>query len=372
MTTRHDLVIIGGGPAGLATGIEAADKGLTAVVLDRAQPPIDKPCGEGLLPDAVASLLRLDVKLAPDEAFPISGIRYIDGEIEAAGRFAAPALGMRRWRLHRRLVERAAAAGVELAWGVSARGLATNSVETDRGLFFGRWLIGADGLASQVRRWGGFERASERPLRYGMRQHFAIAPWSHEVEVHFGKGAEGYVTPVTSGEVGVALLWAGGKVDFDSLLARFPSLARRLAGAARTSQVQGVGGFDRRVDDVARGNLALVGDASGYRDALVGDGIALALAQAEALVRALAASDLSLYERAHARIVRRSRLLTGALLWLVRHPDKRERILSALADDPELFDRLLALFGGIGPLPLAGILPVVRLLNRAFRAMEVR
>jgi len=372
MTSRHDLVVVGAGPAGLATAIFAARKGLTAAVIDRGQPPIDKPCGEGLMPAAVDALLRLDVKIAPGEAFPIAGIRYIDGKIEAEGRFDRPALGMRRWRLHQRLIERAVAtAGVELHWGVSARGLGTGAVDTDHGIFRGRWLIGADGLASQVRKWGGFERPSDRPLRFGMRQHFALAPWSNEVEVHFGQSCEAYVTPVALHEVGVALLWTGGKADFDSLLARFPALVERLAGAKRSSHLQGAGAFDRRVEAVARGNLALVGDASGYRDALLGDGVALALAQAEALVGALLAEDLERYEREHARIVRRSRWLTGALLWLTRHPDKRSRILEALAADPDLFDRLLAELSGVGTPRVGALFPVVRLLNRAFRAMDV-
>lgn len=371
MTARRDLVIVGGGPAGLATAILAARAGMTATVLERGKPPIDKPCGEGLMPAAVEALVRLDVKLAPGDAFPIAGIRYIDGGTEAAGRFAAPALGMRRWRLHQRLIERAAAAGVEMVWGVSARGLATHAVDSDRGLIPGRWLVGADGLASQVRQWGGFERASTRPMRCGMRQHFAVRPWSNEVEVHFGNRCEAYVTPVGANEVGVALLWDGSKTDFDSLLGRFPALAGKLAGRARLSRVQGAAGFDRPVSGVARGNLALVGDAAGYRDALVGDGVALALAQAEALVAALLAGDLDSYERAHGRIVRRSRWLTSALLWLARRPEKRERILEALAADPDLFDRLLADLSGVGAPPVGALLPVVRLLNRAFRAMDV-
>jgi len=372
MTTRSDLVIVGAGPAGLATALEAVRHGLSATVIDRSQPPIDKPCGEGLLPAAVEGLLRLEVTIAPTDAFPISGIRYIDGEIEAVGRFAAPALGMRRWRLHRGMVERATAVGVKIAWGVSARGLVSRGVESDGGLFPGRWLIGADGLASQVRRWGGFELDSTEPLRCGMRQHFALAPWSHEVEVHFGPGCEAYVTPVAREEVGIALLWDGSKTDFDTLLARFPALAARVAGRERRSPVQGVAGFDRRVNGVVRGNLALVGDASGYRDALVGDGVALALAEAEALVSALVAGDLESYESAHERIVRRSRWLTRALLWLARRPEKRRRVLEALADDPDLFDRLLDALSGVGTPPLSSLLPFLSLLNRAFRAMPAR
>ena len=51
-----DVFIIGGGPAGLAAGIAARQHGFAVVVADGAIPPIDKPCGEGLMPDGIAAL----------------------------------------------------------------------------------------------------------------------------------------------------------------------------------------------------------------------------------------------------------------------------------------------------------------------------
>ena len=52
---KTDVFIVGGGPAGLATGIAIRQRGLSVVVADLAQPPIDKACGEGLMPQTVAS-----------------------------------------------------------------------------------------------------------------------------------------------------------------------------------------------------------------------------------------------------------------------------------------------------------------------------
>ena len=51
MVKSTDIFVIGGGPAGLATAIAARQRGFDVVVADGAQPPIDKPCGEGLMPD---------------------------------------------------------------------------------------------------------------------------------------------------------------------------------------------------------------------------------------------------------------------------------------------------------------------------------
>src|SRR5215210_1837085 len=100
-----DLLVIGGGPAGLATAIRARLAGLDVAVLDRFHPPIDKACGEGLMPDAVARLREIGVETA---GFPFRGIRYLDGDLVADGIFPqAGGLGVRRVDLHEALVHRA-------------------------------------------------------------------------------------------------------------------------------------------------------------------------------------------------------------------------------------------------------------------------
>src|SRR4051794_38260866 len=147
------LLVVGGGPAGLATAIRARLAGLTTTVIDRARPPIDKACGEGLMPDAVTRLREIGVD---PRGFPFRGIRYLDGDLVAEGHFpGSGGLGVRRTELHAALVRRARSAGVDLRWGVKAEGLdmaAANGVRTDQGLLTARWIVGADGLRSQVRR----------------------------------------------------------------------------------------------------------------------------------------------------------------------------------------------------------------------------
>ena len=58
-----DVLVVGGGPAGLAAAIAARRKGMRVRVVDGAVPPIDKACGEGLMPDALKGLAEPGVRL---------------------------------------------------------------------------------------------------------------------------------------------------------------------------------------------------------------------------------------------------------------------------------------------------------------------
>jgi flavin-dependent dehydrogenase len=362
-----DVVIVGGGPAGLATAIGARLAGLSAIVLDRRQPPIEKACGEGLMPDAAASLAVLGVRLPPGESHPIRGICYVDGNVVADGAFpGAVGLGVRRLALHQALVERAQEVGVELRWGIAVLGLVPAGVQTAEGTIAARSVVGADGLLSSVRRWAGLDGAPEprRRQRFGVRRHYAMPPWSDRVEVHWGPRCEAYVTPISQQEIGVAMLWSGPAHGFDDLLGLFPRLADRLAGVPYTSRDRGAGPLRQRARGVVRGPVALVGDASGYLDAITGEGLAVTFHQAAALVAAVAAGDLARYAAAHRRIGRLPGILTSVVLACERRPVLRRRAVAALAAEPALFSRLLGIHGRTLPARQLGLNGALRLAWR--------
>lgn len=375
MEPMLDLLVVGGGPAGLATAIRARQAGLSVRVLDAGRPPIDKACGEGLMPDGVALLERLGVDIPPHRRFAFRGIRYVDGGLVADGTFpGAPGWGVRRPVLHEAMVARAQALGAEIRWGVAARGLAAMdaisgggapraeeapghppagrcvAVSTAAGVERARFVVAADGLRSMLRRAAGLELAPVARARLGLRRHFALAPWTDRVEVHWADGAEAYVTPVAADLVGVAILFEGSGPGFDQLLARFPALAARLAGAPAASRDRGAGPLEQRVGRVAGGNLALVGDAAGYVDAITGEGMALAFHQAFAAVEAIASGSLSAYPAAHRRIARLPEAFARLLLAVERRPWLRRRVMRALASDPRLFEAILALHVRARPL----------------------
>ncbi len=341
---RRNAIVVGGGPAGLATAVALARSGLEVLVLERERPPIDKACGEGLMPAGVAALRELGVELDSREVSRFRGIRYLSDEAEVRADFPGEhGMAVRRPVLHRALLERAEEAGVHFAWETPVRGLIERGVLTDRGSLEARWVIGADGLHSNVRAWGGFGRPSSRRKRFGIRRHYRVAPWSDDIEVHWGDHAEAYVWGLPGDEIGVAILWSGGATTFDRLLHRFPGLEARLAGAEVTSRDRGSGPFDQRVREVSRGHLALVGDAAGYRDAITGEGLALAFEQALALAACLADGSLRRYPRAVRRLTRRPYAFIALLLHAEARPAMRRRLLIALEEEPWIFERLVAI-----------------------------
>ena len=357
-----DVGVVGGGPAGLAVAIGARLAGLSVTVVDRSRPPIDRACGEGLMPDAMEQLSALGVAPPAGESAPFYGIRYIAGDLAAEGRFAGDVgYGVRRTGLHRELTARAESLGAELHWRTEVTGLTPAGLTLAGGALPARFVVGADGRHSAVRRLAGLEGTPPRRGRHAVRRHYKVEPWTGLVEVYWGEQVEAYVTPVGPSCVGVAMLWNGGPSSFDALLARFPALAGRLAGAPRASRDRGASLIGARPCAAARGRVALVGDSAGGVDPITGEGIALAFRQAARLVQALEASDLELYARSCPELSWRPRRMGSLLLLLERSAALRRRVVAALASDPALFSRLLAIHTGTAPSPAAALAAFLRL-----------
>jgi flavin-dependent dehydrogenase len=304
-----DVVVAGGGPVGLAAAIEARLAGLSVVVVEPREGAIDKACGEGLMPGALPLLARLGVDPA---GMPLRGVSYRSATRRADHRFAnGEGRGVRRTVLQAALAERAAELGVQWQTGKVASVEQDDSGVTAAGIR-SNWLLGCDGLHSGVRREIGVAGRARRGRRFGIRQHFRVEPWSDLIEVHWSRGVEAYVTPVDTRTVGVALLGRPG-LDFARELGAIESLAC-LAAAEPASPLRGAGALRQVATRRVVGRVLLVGDASGYVDAITGEGLRLGFAQATAAVASIVADRPGDYEREWRGITRDFRVLTGGLV----------------------------------------------------------
>lgn len=342
---QSDALIVGGGPAGLAAAIALRQKGLDVVVADALQPPIDKACGEGLMPDACKDLAALGI--AALDGAPFEGIAFLAGRRQAIAYFEHGAgIGIRRLQLHALLVDRCRELGVRLAWGTRVHVAPRQPLSIDGRSCTYRYAIGADGQTSRMRLAMGLGQGKIFSRRFGARCHYRAKPWSRLVEVHWGDLGQAYITPVGDEEVCVATVARSPAVRMEAVLRSLPALQERLQGATLLSTVRGALTTTRKLRRVITGNVALTGDASGSADAVTGEGIALSFRHALLLAEAIAADNLEIYQAGHPVIQRMPHLMSRVMLRMDAWPWTRERVMSLLSGQPQLFAHLLALHLG--------------------------
>ena len=311
---RYDAVVVGAGPGGSTAARNLAREGASLLMLDRARFPRDKPCGGGVTLRA-ASLQ--DIDLGPVIERTVTGVRFslrLGPTFDR--RFDKPLTYMtQRRRLDERLAAAAADAGAEFHDGEPVRTIETNgernggiSVRTDRGAYSASVLIGADGANGVVAREAGISVRREEAVALegnaGVSGDVA-RDWESLVGLDMGGLAGGYGWVFPKDEhlnLGVGA-W---KYAAFTLRPKLHDLCRRYGFDAEA--LANLRGHHLPVrlpgSPVARGPVALVGDAAGLVDPLSGEGIHMAFLSGRyasgAALRYLSgeANDLSAYQRA--------------------------------------------------------------------------
>ena len=398
MTTprRADVVVVGAGPAGAATGILLAEHGLDVVVLERATLPRPKICGEYLSPEAVRLLDRLGVLKTLDAAGPaaLAGMRITapDGTTVVA-RYRALhtwqpyrqyAMGVARETLDGALAERLRGLPLDFREDARVTDVLVDGAQVigvrgaDRGQapleIRARVVVGADGRHSVVAQRLGCREP--HPLRrLALVTYVRGVPECRELgEIFVDPPDYAILNPLAPERVNLSVVvpldhatpWSGRLEDF--LLARvrqLPHLARRLVGAERVAPVQALGPLAHRVRPPRQGGVVLVGDAAGFYDPFSGEGIFSALRGAElaveTIVGALRGGDVSVralagYQRArHAAFAGKDRV-TRALQAVIRRRWLANRVCRTLARRPGALDGLLGVLGDYVP---PGALPTL-------------
>lgn len=345
---QTDVFVVGGGPAGLAAAIAARRKGFAVIVADGAEPPIDKACGEGMMPETQAALRELGVTVPSGAGYGFRGIRFVQGETRVAAEFPeGQGIGIRRTALHQILIREAEKCDVQMLWKTPVVGIGDDGVRLASGTVSARWIVGADGGHSRVRRWSELDCRVSNSHRLASRRHYRVRPWAEFAEIYWAPRVQAYVTPISSEEVCVVAMGETLEdVDFEGAFTLLPELRERLAGAELCSRERGAITAMQSFARVWRGNVALVGDASGGVDAITGEGMRLAFRQAYALADAMGCGDLRAYGSAHKQLSRRPLWMGRLMLQLGRYDGMRSRMLQMLSRNPQSFARLLAIHVG--------------------------
>ena len=302
-----DVAIIGAGPAGCAAGITLARRGLDVTVVDKATFPRDKFCGDGLTVGA----LRLLEDLGFDPADVPSWHPVTDVWVRSPGgrdvRFPLPdgpgqfAVVARRRELDAALVDLTRRAGVTVCEGHKLVGatqdaeLVTLEVEApdgERTTLEARYVIGADGMWSPLRRQLGLDTPGYRGEWHAFRQYVhGVSPAAaRDLWVMFEPDLlPGYFWsfPVGDGDANIGFgIVRGGRVTphdmkrlWPDLLAR-PHIRALLGPDAQPEAPHRAWPIPTRIDDVvlADGRVLFVGDAAAAADPMTGEGIGQALA----------------------------------------------------------------------------------------------
>jgi flavin-dependent dehydrogenase len=354
-----DLVVVGGGPAGLASAIVAAQQGSSVLVLERRESPPDKACGEGILPPGVRALERLGVAswIDPTLRRPFAGIRFIQQDGSAAeSMLPSHGLGIRRTVLVEAMTRRAEELGAVIDHScdvLNVERTATESIIQTRDRRIGaRLVVAADGLHSRLRRAALLDGAPSSHRRFALRQHYRVKPWTDLVEVYVADSGEAVATPVSSDCVGINFTWEDGQLaepTIVSLANRFPALQDRLRDSTPITSVKGAGPMRRAARRRTADGLVLMGDAAGFVDSISGDGISIALNSAlilgqhlpHVLARNATRESLAGYEKAARRLFRGYWIVTNGLLWISRHPRARGATINYLSRHRRAFSAIM-------------------------------
>jgi geranylgeranyl reductase family protein len=326
METKADVVVVGAGPAGSAAAAWAARSGRDVLVIDAAQFPRDKACGDGLTPRAVAELERLGMGGWLDTQLRHHGLRMsgfgADVEVPWPGpSFPATGSAVPRTELDDRIRSVAADDGAKMLLGVKAVGVSHDSrgrvdaVQLGDGSTIGCTdLIVADGARSTLGRALG--RTWHRETVYGVAIRAYIAspradePWiTSHLELRSPEGAVlpgyGWIFPLGNGEVNIgvgALATAKRPADaaLRPLLNHYTQLRRDEWGftgepRAALSALLPMGGA---VSGVAGPNWMLIGDAAACVNPLNGEGIDYGLETGRLAAELLGSDGVSGYSAA--------------------------------------------------------------------------
>jgi flavin-dependent dehydrogenase len=285
----YDLIVIGGGPAGTAAAISAARSGARVLLLERGRFPRHKVCGEFVSSeslDLLGKLLDCDSIGVLRDALRVTWARvFLDGRVLSTPVEPAAA-SVARFELDKALWDSAERRGVDARQQVGVQNVAGSGpffVTTPAGDFAARAVVNASGRWSNL---GASAPANGHNVAkwIGLKAHFAESSAPASVDLYFFDGGYCGVQPVilsTNSRQPRVNACAMVRADVASTLPEVfqlhPALRQRTAHWQPLSDPVSVAPLLFGKPQPVRDGIFMVGDAAGFVDPFIGDGISLAL-----------------------------------------------------------------------------------------------
>jgi len=333
MSETYDLIVIGGGPAGTAAAMVAARAGASVLLLERGRPPRQKVCGEFVSAEGVETLRGLDAAVADrllagapriGRSRLFSDGQCVEVPVEpAAASVTRFELDFALWRAAekagaecRQAVEVESVTGegpLEISLGPAEGGCATQAV-------LALSVIDASGRWSKLRasEVGTPSRQPRGRRQYiGLKAHFGTAEADGPtVDLYFFEGGYCGVQPIGDGQLNAcAMVRADVAANLEDVFASHPALEERSREWQQVGEAVATSPLVFERPRPVRGRVLCAGDAAGFVDPFVGDGITLALRSGVLAAEAALRHDPPWYEREY-----RARLapVFGNASWLRR------------------------------------------------------
>jgi menaquinone-9 beta-reductase len=361
--TTWDLVVVGAGPAGSSAALGAlrADPSLRVLLLDRAEFPRDKPCGDGIAPHVVDALAEVGAADAVDGWTPLRRLALARHEAYVDRPLARPVWVIPRQEFDARLVRHAQRAGARLRrHRVQQVEVTDDAVRLDGGIR-ARVVVAADGAHSALRTSLGLPPARRRALAIRGYAPTPVARRGIQQIVYGDRRQPSYAWSFDRGDglsnVGYGEL-LGGPDDPPSRRLLLEQLELLLPGAT-------VDGEHWRAHhlplsglrwDQPEGPVLLAGDAAGLVNPMTGEGIYYAVATGvlagRGAARAITDGQPSAAGADHRSQVRRLLALhlrhTTVASRLSASPPVVEAGIRAATRDQRVFDDLVEIGLGSG------------------------
>jgi geranylgeranyl reductase family protein len=306
--SRHDVLVVGGGPAGAAAGYWLAEAGHDVVIVEKKHFPREKTCGDGLTPRAVRQLQDMGLEDRLRDFHRYEGLRAVAHgitlELQWPDHPEFPAYGyvVRRRDLDEFVAERAVKSGATLLQGLEATqpvlrdGLVSGAVVEDKAAgesreIHARYVVIADGANSRFGRALGTSRDRSYPQGMAIRGYYESPlhdePWIEsalDVRDRHGNSLPGYgwIFPVGDGTINVGIGLLSTFRDFKSvntthLFREFSATAPEYWGISPDTAVgEPTGGrlpMAGSVGPKSGPTFIVVGDAAGSINPFNGEGI---------------------------------------------------------------------------------------------------